>query len=525
MTLSNILGITLITFIGLGIVINLALLPWYLRKPPQMDNKPKVSLEAFTITGIDMDRFNPMSLDLIIHPNNGSFNSFSLFHNNEIVSNKNCVYDLNKNSYNIQMKLPKDGLQYFEMIGIDSNGNIIYEDFHFWTGFNTLKVRVINEHNQSIIQTPVYLQLIEDDTLQIIEKTDINGEVLFKNIPSKNVRIESSSTDNIYAIKGVIGPTNQIELKLEGFNTNITLIPNNLNVNITNHRGEQTITRTFITKPNTKSVKIYYRFIINGLLNDSIYLLSNDYFRLTLRSKTSLTRKSILYPLDMFMTISEWMELSIPIFNQEDIVQIDITVDTIIKHLFDLNLQIRFTEEVSFGIRNFQLKNTVENSRFLNIHVKNYDRSNHTEIYGSLIIQGNSQLSLKNITLEIIQKNQKITTGQLTPIAYEKLLNKKFESSGILNASDIPLFELINDQINALINMNRTGSVIFRVRVTSNENEEITTDYLTPIKLFIHFIGNKTHTELILPSIQKFLTYQNNFHVMKGCASPDNFFS
>jgi hypothetical protein len=241
MKVSKLVGAILGVLIALAIGINLGLLPWYLRKVPQTD-RPKVPLEVFTMTGIDLRRFNPMSLDLVITPNNASFDSFSLFHNYQIISNDNCAYDMKKNSYNIQMKLTKDGLQHLEMIGIDSNGNILYEDVQFWAGFNTLRVQVINEHNQSVIHTPVYLQLIEDYTAQITEQTDVNGQVLFENIPSQNVRIECNSIDNAYAIEVVIGPTNQIELQLEGFNepnlnewifsnnTNVTLISTEVNI-------------------------------------------------------------------------------------------------------------------------------------------------------------------------------------------------------------------------------------------------------------------------------------------------------
>jgi hypothetical protein len=227
----------------------------------------------------------------------------------------------------------------------------------------------------------------------------------------------------------------------------------------------------------------------------------------------------------MFVTMSEWMELSIPIISQEDVVQIDIDVNTIVEHLFDLNLQIGYIEEVSLGVTKFELKNTVENLRFLSIHMKNSDQLNMTEIYGSLIIHGNSQLSLKNITLEIIQKGRRIAIGRLSTMAYENLLNKTFGSSGVLNVSNMILFELTNHQIITLINMNMDGPIIFHVRVISSENEEITADYLTPIKLLIHSTNNNNHTEInnyILPSFQKFLTYQNDPHQMKGCISPQH---
>ncbi|CAF4115024.1 unnamed protein product [Rotaria sp. Silwood2] len=533
-----------IAIILLVITINLALLPLYLRKVSHVNECNEFSLEIFTISGIDMKQFNPMFINLIIRPNNVSFNTFLIFHNDEMISYKNYVYNKNKNSYHIQMKFTKDGLQHLEMIGIDSNNNTLYEDFQFWTGSNKFKVRVINEYKQLVKQIPVGLQLIEDDTIQIIDITDKNGEVLFENIPSRNVRIESSSNDNMYAIKAVIGPSIQNELQLKGFNrvslidnenlqgwifsnnTYVSLIPaevkpveqliNYINVNISTRRGEQTISRTFETKPNTKSVKIRYRFIINGVLNQSIYLLVNDYFHLTLRSKKSLTRRSLLLSLDMFVTMSEWMELSIPVTIQPDIIQIDITIKTIINRLFNLNFQIDSIEEISLAIMTFELKKTLENStkfenlRFLSIHATNSNQSSSIKIHGSLVIHGNSYLSLKNIILEIIQQSKKVATGNLTSVASEKLLNKSFGSTGILNVTNILLFELNNDQITTLIKIKKDGSVIFRVRIISNNNEEITADNLIPIKLLIYFIENQNqngNNNWILPSIQKFINY------------------
>ena len=174
--------------------------------------------------------------------------------------------------------------------------------------------------------------------------------------------------------------------------------------------GEQTISRTFYAKPGARSVKIRFKFITSEVPGGYFGTQYNDYYSVSIRSKNTgnISEDSNSMNglgLSAFNAYGEtdWRELSLPIDENGDIVEVNLLVANVADGLYDSSLIVDFIDEQQLVINQLAL-NDIDNSslRYLSVGEHPYFGGN-TRIHGTVSIAGANDDRLQSLVLEMIQ--------------------------------------------------------------------------------------------------------------------------
>ncbi|GAB4540792.1 MAG: hypothetical protein Tsb0014_32290 [Pleurocapsa sp.] len=267
-------------------------------------------------------------------------------------------------------------------------------------------------------------------------------------------------------------------IQAQATNSNTDLVLN------TSGQGEQSISRTFTTKPGTETVTIRYRFVTSEVPGGYFGSEFNDYFRVVLRSKNGGGFEREVNSMNALGLgafdangATQFREVILPVSNQGDTVQVDIAVANVADDLYDSQVVVDFIEESNLDIDLVELKD-IDNSRlsFLSVDGKNPYFGGNTRINGKIKILGDKDDSLKSVQLEIVQGGKLVATANLAQNAQSKLLNQTFGNDGKIeiNTNQL-LFELPNSEAGN-IDVSQNGTVSLRVKAISDGGGEVTKD-------------------------------------------------
>ena len=240
-----------------------------------------------------------------------------------------------------------DGRNDLQLIGVDSAGQPLVMAATAWAGSNTLTANVIDSNGQAVTD-PVTLTVALGDNQRVTAQTiTATGTATFQNLPDRTILLKGVANGNRLTLIGTIGSAQTVQMTLLGFNTPspvenndfsldttgwdvgiapVQIVPHtedagpkghaasphaiaqgiptsavdatslsafampaaadldNDLVLTTSGEGEQSISRTFVTKPGTTEVVLRYRFVTSEVPGGYFGTKYNDYFRVSLRS-------------------------------------------------------------------------------------------------------------------------------------------------------------------------------------------------------------------------------------------------
>ncbi len=254
--------------------------------------------------------------------------------------------------------------------------------------------------------------------------------------------------------------------------------------------GATSISRTFVTKPSTKTVKIRYRFITSEVPAGYFGTKYNDYFSLSVKSSggnsAADSRSMNSLGLGAFDASgsTDWRETSMSVTGGEA-VGIDIAVANVGDDLYDSMLVVDFVEEGNLEITAATL-NDIDNTllRFLSGDGHTYFSGN-TRIHGTLTVTGNEDDSLATLTLEVVQGGTVVATGALDDGVSGSLLTVFGEDEEVrIDTSQL----LFNIPATNGIDVGANGTVSLRLKATSTDGGEVTRD-IGSVEILARYTG------------------------------------
>ncbi len=265
--------------------------------------------------------------------------------------------------------------------GNNDNQELKWSSTANFTGSNILTGIILDENGHPIDGATITAKLGDDPNVKSTAISSGGGKFQFSNIPNRTIILEASASGNRFAATAVKGDQNSIQLKLVGFNEPVPLIDNDLfdlsgwNIgtapvqiitgdlrakqtpkgNIlrltTKGQGTQSISRTFTTEPGTAKFVIKYRFITTEVPGGYFGSQFNDYYNITIRSKSGEKVSDGRTMNDLGLSAfdasgaTEWRELSLKVSDKGDTVQIDLAVANVADGALDSSLEITDTQE------------------------------------------------------------------------------------------------------------------------------------------------------------------------------------
>lgn len=331
------------------------------------------------------------------------------------------------------------------------------------------------------------------NTVQLLSLAPVNQSNLQDSLPreyssrSEQMGIEVHKEDLTPSLT-TFAQANQMS------NDNIDLLLN------TSGEGEQSITRTFTIKPNTKSVTVRYRFITSEVPGGYFGSQFNDYFRISIRSlqgggTASEANSMNGLGLGAFDAngATAFREVTLPTSKQGDTVQVEVAVANVADGFLDSQVVVDLVEESNLAITQLSLRD-IDNAQlqFLSVNGNNPYFGGNTRVNGTITLEGDKDDSLNALELQIVQGGAVVATANLANNLQGTLLNQPFGDDGRIeiNTSQL-LFNLPNGQA-ANINVNQNGTVNLRVRATSANGGEVIRDF-GPVQLLGRYIGTNRY--------------------------------
>lgn len=422
----------------------------------------------------------------------------------------------------------KEGSNDLEIYAADAEGYPLYGQTTLWAGNNTLTANVLDENGQPVNDGIVTAKLVDDQNITAEAKI-ADGKVIFQNVPSRTILLESSTDGNRSGVVGTTGVNGSVDLKLKGFNepsTNnnnndlslgtdgwnvgnapVKIIPHvedsisesqglsrfaqqltssgdNDLVLDTSGEGPQSISRTFKVEPGTREVSIRYKFATSEVPGGYFGSKFNDFFNVSVRSQKaggstseSNSMNGLGLPVFDGDGATGWREVTLPVNPEGDVIQADITVANVADGLYDSKVIVDQIKKNKLSISALDL-NDIDNQNllFLSAAAHSYFKGN-TRINGTITIKGEKEDALQSVKLEVLQGGKVVATGQLDTTSQNKLLNQPFGDDNIVEIkSSQLLFELPSSEA-AKIDSSKNGNVQLRVKAESKNGEKAQKDF------------------------------------------------
>jgi len=316
------------------------------------------------------------------------------YHNDELVTSSLTITE----GGIIISSLLDEGRNDIQIYGVQDQSFSLLDTLTLWAGNESIEATILDENGQPINGALVVARLADDQDVASQQVSDENGKVVFSNIPGRTILFEATDSENNFDSVGAIGNENQVTLVLNKFdepsdidnndlslglagwnvgNAPVELIPHqepefaanmlslesalfstfaivnaasqpdiDLVLN-TSGEGEQTISRTFTTEPGTKCVTLQYQFITSEIPGGFFGTEFNDYFSVSIRSLkggkvVSETNSMNGLGLAAFNAAGEtkFRELTLPVSEEGDTIQVDISVANIGDGILDSKVVI-----------------------------------------------------------------------------------------------------------------------------------------------------------------------------------------
>lgn len=478
--------------------------------PPDYDGEG-TSFARMTVEGITAETFNPLTATLTLHLECATFTTEQerlhvMLNQQEILSDTVTV---TTDTLTIQGQWV-EGWNDLHIHTEDNRGRAIGEDFGFWAGPQTLTVTVEDNAGVPVAGATVTAALGDDQTIQVVGTSSAAGTVTFPNLPDRTIILEARTAANHFATAAVTGSSGTTTLTLLGFNppspvdnndfslglegweigdAPVTLIPHeegvdgatsegqNMDLQLrTSGEGAQRISRTFETSPGTENVIVRYRFRTDEVPGGYYGQEWNDYFSVSVRAQNSgaTAEANSMNGLGLGAFDGEgattWREETLPVDEEGDVVQVDITVANVGDDLFDSDVVIDLIVERELVVTALAL-NDIDHAPLVFLSADDHIYFNGiTRVFGTITIEGPEDATIESVELEVIQGGGVVARGTLAPSARGALLQPLGSDEQVSIRNSQLLFELPSSQA-ALIDGSEDGTVTLRVKVKAGDKE------------------------------------------------------
>ena len=185
---------------------------------------------------------------------------------------------------------------------------------------------------------------------------------------------------------------------------------------------------------------------------------------------------------------TDWRETTLSI-SGGDTVDIDVSVANVGDAQFDSQVIVDFVEEVTLEITDASLRD-IDNStlEYLSGDTHTYFSGN-TRVHGTITITGNKDDSLTSLDLEIVQGGSVVAIGALDNSVSSSLLTAFGEDEEIKISTSALLF---NIPASNGINTSNNGTVLLRIKATTDNGDEVTKD-IKSVPVLAKFSGNNRY--------------------------------
>jgi hypothetical protein len=305
----------------------------------------------------------------------------------------------------------------------DTLGRPLYLNRTLWAGANALTVNLVDANGAPFLQpVTVELQLGDDSSIGASVTTSA-GKLTFQNVPSRTVIVTARTPTNLVGVAGGTGGGGAITIRIPGFIPPSTIANNDFALGLagwnvgsspakivqhvegfpvgisgelsafsqdresigkaareanaarltdakattanndlqlaTSGVGEKSVGRSFATSPGVTSVKVRYRFITSEVPGGYFGSRYNDYFSVSLRSRTggtianeSNTMNGLgLGAFDFSSGATAWRTVTLQTDPKGDVIQLDVAVANVADGLLDSYVVIDFVSEERDKVR------------------------------------------------------------------------------------------------------------------------------------------------------------------------------
>ncbi|MGV3556907.1 T9SS type A sorting domain-containing protein, partial [Larkinella arboricola] len=475
---------------------------------------PYESSGIITLSGVEEKKFNPLNSKVTLTLNNALFSpnveDFFIQVNDQQIS----PVSVNSNKVELELNL-KDGLNTLSYYLKDSNGLLLEGHHQIWAGSKNMPVQVVNKANELISNAKVKISLSDDKNV-IAEGTTVNGVVTFQNLPVRTIIATALTIDNLFGSAATVADGNLLTISLLSFDIPSTIDNNDISLgtqgwNIgnspvkvilhegstasgfnaaaenqdlqlsTSGEGPRSMSRTFVSKPGTKTITIRYRFITSEIPGGYFGTQYNDYFSVSIRSKNSGTIASEQNSMNGLgygafnPTTGEtaWREKTLSVGSEGEEIQVDVVVANVADDLLDSQVEVDFIDEKRLDISDIALLDPDQKNslKYLSIDQHPYF-GGKVPIYGTIKIKGPKEDRLNSLNLEVLQGGKVIATADLVSSAQSKL----FEPFGSDEQVEINIKELLFE-IPSTDPLDADGIVQLRINAKTENGQDATKDY------------------------------------------------
>lgn len=408
-----------------------------------------------------------------------------------------------------------------------------------WAGRDALGVEVVDEAGSPIDGARVTVRLSDDREVAAVATTGSDGRVQFGNIPFRTLVVTGEDAAGRIGTAASVGGHPSLRLILHGFEE-ASLIDNNdfglglegwevgtapvqliphvedstgssltatassttdedLDLELsTSGEGPQSLSRTFVVKPGTKSVSVRYRFITSEVPGGFFGTEFNDYFSVSIRSiqgggNATETDSMNGLGLSAFDAggATAWREVEVPVDVEGDTVQVDVTVANVADGLFDSQVVVDRVDEKAVAITSLELFDiNNEGIDFLSADSPHPYYGSNTRIHGKIRIEGPSEESLDALVLEVLQGGGVVATANLVSDLEPTLLQAFGDDETIELTSARLVFELPAAQA---ANVDGNGSVTLRARAITAAGDEATRAFDRSLRVLVRYQGTNRY--------------------------------
>lgn len=484
---------------------------------PTPDHDEEVSEAQIKVEGIYEYSFNPRVNSISFSITGSTFNtdpdSVTILLNNKVVGADIISVDSNKISFSSSFPEGKNELAFY---GSDIDGKLLYKELVFWAGSNSIEVFISDTSGMPVTIGSITATLGDDSNVSSTANfTD--GRVIFNNLPDRTVLIEAFGENNFYGWQAVTGSSGSLSLVLEGlrpassidnnqfiagldgWNTlgdTATIVPhveavtapsfrsaavNDLDFDLvlrTLGAGKQTVSRSFKTKPGTKVVSVRYKFITSEVPGGYYGTQFNDYYSITLRTGAggAQSRGSSMNDLGLAAFDQNgdtgWQEVSIPVSEKGDIVQIDAGVANVADGLYNSSVVIDKIEEKKFAISSVSLRD-IDNTNLSHISTDAHTYfSGNTLINGVIELEGEAEDQVSTLNLQIRKGGQIVATSTLGSNAQKILIGVPFGDDNVIKITASQLLFMFSSGQLASLGGDQDESLLLQVSAESKNGEK-----------------------------------------------------
>lgn len=429
-----------------------------------------------------------------------------------------------------------EGRNDLSLYAADTTGGLLFGRAAVWAGAYALDATVLDTLGQPVDGAEVTVALGADETISA-NATAAAGVAHFENLPGQTLFVIAHSADNALGLVPIAGNVGTVDISLEGIGVpspidnndfhlgtegwvvgqaNVQLIPHyepsqmstraggqgddtDLALS-TSGNGAQTVSRTFETKPGTPRVTVRYRFITSEVPGGYFGTEYDDAFSVALRSQKgggvsyhANTMNGLGLSAFDASGATEWREVSLPVSEDGDTVQVDIKVSNVADGLYDSQVVIDVVDEKPLAVTALSLSDIDGSAlRFLSVGTHTYFGGS-TRTHGTLTIEGADDARLEKLSLEVIQNGSVVAVGDLSSALESELLTEFGDDGQISLDTQQLLFELPSSQ-SAAVAVSADGSVALRVKARSSDGLEATRDFGS-VGILARYEGQSRYTQ------------------------------